>query len=147
MTSPSPPLPSAKPPSHPRRFAERDPFLARLRTICLGLPGAQEKISHGHPNFFTRKVFAIFGGLVKGDHAATDFARSVLFLPDADERTALLGDQRFFHPAYYGPYGWVGLSFQAVRPDWSEVAELVDMSYRNTAGKKLILELDALRRG
>lgn len=144
MTTPSPQPPSAKPP-HPRRFAEHDPYLELLRTICLGLPAAQEKISHGHPNFFTRKVFAIFGGLVKGDHAATDFAQSVLFLPDADERTALLGDPRFFHPAYYGPNGWVGLNFLAAWPDWAEVAELVDMSYRNTAGKKLIAELDAVR--
>lgn len=146
MTSPSRPSPSAQP-SHPLRFAEHDPLLARLRPICLGLPAAQEKISHGHPNFFTRKVFAIFGGLVKGDHAATDLARSVLFLPDADERTALLGDPRFFHPAYYGPNGWVGLNLLAARPDWAEVAELVDMSYRNTAGKRLIAELDAARRG
>jgi hypothetical protein len=144
MTSPSLPLPSAQS-AHPRRFAEHDPFLAELRKICLGLPGAQEKISHGHPNFFTGKVFAIFGGLVKGDHAAADFARSVLFLPDTDERTALLGEPRFFHPAYYGPYGWVGLNFLAGRPDWAEVAELVEMSYRNTAGKKLIAELDARR--
>lgn len=129
--------------AHPARFDSADPLLTKLRTICLALPSAQEKISHGLPNFFTRKVFAVFGGLVKGDHAATDFARSVLILPDADERTALLDDERFFSPAYSGPAGWVGLNLAIGRPDWTEVAELVDMSYRNTAGKRMIAKLDA----
>ena len=54
--------------SHPVMFDDQDPYLARVRDICLALPGADEKISHGRPNFFTRKVFATFGGSLKGDH-------------------------------------------------------------------------------
>ena len=52
---------------HPVMFDEDDPYLDRLREVCLSLPGAAEKISHGRPNFFTTKVFAIFGGVTKGD--------------------------------------------------------------------------------
>ena len=128
--------------AHPRRYDDGDPFLARLRELALALPGAQEKESHGQPAFYTTKVFAYFGASVKGDHAADTYAQSVLVLPDADERLALLEDERCFEPAYLGPSGWMGLNFRAAQPDWDEVGELLDMSFRNTAPKKLIAQLD-----
>lgn len=128
--------------AHPPRFRADDPLLAKVREICLALPEAAEKISHGHPNFYTQKVFAVFGGLVKGDHAADTYSQSMLFKPDGSEREALLADERFFVPAYYGASGWLGVNLR-IRPDWAEVAELADMSYRNTASKRLIKELDA----
>lgn len=31
-------------------FDAEDPLLARLRQVCLALPDAAEKISHGRPN-------------------------------------------------------------------------------------------------
>ena len=127
-------------------FDPDDPCLRRLRAICLALPGADEKVSHGRPNFFTRKVFAIFGGSLKGDHSAETARHAVLFLPDADDRPALLDDERFFVPAYVGASGWLGLSFALAggfeRVDWEEVAELVDASYRNTAPAGLVAQLD-----
>lgn len=129
--------------THPARYRPNDPFLAALREICLSFPQAQEKISHGSPNFYTRKVFAVFGGSVKGDHSSTVWAQSVLVLPDRDERAALLDDERFFDPAYLGPAGWIGLNFRIGTVDWDEVTELVDASYRNTAGMRLIALLDA----
>jgi hypothetical protein len=127
-------------------FDPDDPCLRRLRAICLALPGADEKVSHGRPNFFTRKVFAIYGGSLKGDHFAETARHAVLFLPDADDRPALVEDERFFVPAYVGVSGWLGLSFARAggcgRVDWDEVAELVDASYRNTAPSRLVAELD-----
>lgn len=129
--------------AHPPRFSDDDPWLAEVRRICLAFPEAAEKLSHGHPNFFTKKVFAVYGGLVKGDHAADTYSRSILFLPDAEERPALAEDERFFVPAYFGPSGWLGLNFAIGTPDWTEVAELADMSYRNTAAARLVKELDA----
>ncbi len=134
--------PYAEPMAHPPRYRDDDPLLAQVRAICLAFPEAAERISHGHPNFFTKKVFAVFGGIVKGDHAADTFSQSMLFLPDPPEREALLGDERFFVPAYYGPSGWLGVNLR-LDPDWTEVAELADMSYRNTAAKRLIALLDA----
>ena len=124
--------------SHPRRYADDDPYLARLRTICLELPEAAEKESHGHPNFYTKKVFAVFGAVVKGDHYNDRWAQSVLVLPDLLTREAALSDECFFVPAYYGPYGWIGLDFRAAEVDWDEVADLVEESYRNTAPARLI---------
>lgn len=123
--------------SHPRRYTDDDPFLARLRTVCLALPEASEKESHGHPNFYTKKVFAVFGGVVKGDHDSDRWSQSVLVLPNLLTREAALSDDRFFVPAYYGPYGWIGLNFRAAEVDWDEVTELVEESYRNTAPARL----------
>lgn len=132
---------------HPLSIDPSDPHLARVRDICLALPGADEKVSHGRPNFFTRKVFAIFGGVIKGDHDPRPYGCSLLVLPDSADRPALLEDERFYVPGYYGPYGWVGLDFRAAggveRVDWDEVAELVDASYRRTAPARLVKELDA----
>ena len=124
--------------SHPRRFEPDDPFLARLRQLCLALPEAAEKDAHGHPSFYTKKVFAIFGGVVKGDHYSDRWAQSVLVLPDLLTREAALSDERFFVPAYYGPYGWIGLDFRAAEVDWDEVGDLVEQSYRNTASARLV---------
>lgn len=123
--------------SHPRRYTDDDPFLARLRTVCLALPEASEKESHGHPNFYTKKVFAVFGGVVKGDHDSDRWSQSVVVLPNLLTREAALSDDRFFVPAYYGPYGWIGLNFRAAEVDWDEVTELVEESYRNTAPARL----------
>jgi hypothetical protein len=128
--------------AHPLRYADDDPLLARVRRACLALPEAKEKISHGLPNFYTVKVFAQFGAVVKGDHYADDFSQSLVFHPDAGERAVLLEDPRFFVPAYHGAYGWIGLNLRAPELDWTEVAELVDMSYRNTAPKRLVARLD-----
>lgn len=58
--------------AHPPRFADDDPLLLRLRAVALSLPGAAEKISHGRPTFFTRKIFAIYGGVTKGEHSVAE---------------------------------------------------------------------------
>jgi hypothetical protein len=122
-------------------FDDGDPLLARLRSVCLSLPGSAEKISHGRPNFFTKKVFAVYGGVVKGDHHSGRYDQSLLLLPDPDEAVALAADPRFFTPAYYGPYGWLGLDLTAARLDWTEVRELVEDSFRQTAPKTLVRAL------
>ncbi|WP_131106257.1 MmcQ/YjbR family DNA-binding protein [Ornithinimicrobium sufpigmenti] len=120
--------------------------LERVREICLSFPGAAEKVSHGAPTFYTRKVFAVFGGSLKGDHYAPVARNALLFLPDASEREALVQEDAYFIPAYFGPAGWLGLSFHrlggADRVDWVEVAELVEMSYRLTASASLVRELE-----
>jgi hypothetical protein len=133
--------------AHPVMFDDADPLLARLREICLALPEGQEKVSHGRPSFFTTRVFASYGGTVKGDHDPEPHRRSLLFLSDASERQALLEDERVYEPAYVGPSGWLGLDLVPRAPatdvDWDEVAELVDASYRLTAPARLVRLLDA----
>jgi hypothetical protein len=129
---------------HPVRFRDDDPLLATVRERALRLPGATEKVSHGRPNFRTTKVFAIYGATVKGDHPSTRWDRSLQVLPDTDERAALLDDERFFEPAYTAASGWVGLDLTIGTPDWTEVDELLDMSFRRTAPARLVAELRTL---
>jgi len=130
--------------SHPRHFRDDDPALARVREICLDLPDADEKVSHGRPAFFTTKVFAYFGGSVKVDGEWVQHEQCVMVLPDDSERRALLEDPRVFVPAYLGPSGWIGVDLPAAAEStgWDEIAELVDASYRLTAGTRRVARLD-----
>lgn len=127
--------------AHPLMFDEDDPVLRRVREIALALPGADEKVSHGHPAFFTTKVFAYYGGSLKVDGAWEQHERSLVVLPDDEEARALLEEARCYRPAYLGPSGWVGVDLDD-GTDWDEVAELVEGSYRITAGARRVAELD-----
>ncbi|WP_346006982.1 MmcQ/YjbR family DNA-binding protein [Janibacter terrae] len=128
--------------AHPLMFDPRDPLLLQVREIALDLPGADEKISHGHPAFFTKKVFAYFAGSVKVDGAWSQHEHSLVVLPDEEEARALLEEPRCYRPAYLGPSGWVGVDLDE-GTDWLEVAELVESSYRRTARTLDIARLDA----
>ncbi len=130
------------PVAHPRMFDDDDPVLARVRALALALPDAAEKVSHGRPAFFTTKVFAYYGGALKAGGEWVQHPRSVMVLADPDDRAALVDDPRVFVPAYLGPSGWLGLDLDLERSDWDEVAELLDASYRRTAGARRVARLD-----
>lgn len=127
---------------HPQMFDDDDPVLAQVRQICLALPGAAEKISHGRPAFFTRKVFAYYGGSTRIDGAWHAHDTSILIVPGPEDAEALAQDERCWVPAYLGAHGWLGLDLTGPI-DWAEVAELVEVSYRQTAPTRVIAELDA----
>lgn len=129
---------------HPIMFGDDDPGLADLRRIALAFPGVTEKISHGRPTFCVPKMFAVYGGSSKTSGEMVRFPYSVLLKVDQSERLALEQDPRFFSPMYLGPFGWLGLDFEAAPVDWDEVRELLDASYRLTAAKRLIKQLDGL---
>ena len=129
-------------------FDDDDPFLERVRDLSLDLPDAAEKVSHGRPAFYTTKVFAYYGGSVRLDGRWVEHPRCVIVLLDPGERQALLADERGFAPAYLGPSGWVGVDLVTDDTrtvgdvDWDEVAELLDASYRMTAGAGRVAALD-----
>ncbi|MBA8795467.1 hypothetical protein FHX74_003103 [Friedmanniella endophytica] len=132
--------------AHPKMFDDDDPRLARVRAIALDLPDAAEKITHGHPAFSTTKVFAYYGGSLRVDGAWESRPHSLLVMVAGDERRALLEDARCYVPAYLGPAGWIGFALPAPRASrraWDEVAELVEDSYRLTAGVRRVARLDA----
>lgn len=127
-------------------FDDDDPVLQRVREIALGFPNADVKVSHGRPAFFTTKVFAYYGGSLKVDGEWVQHGQSIVVLVDEEDRAALSEDPRAYLPAYLAPSGWVGIDLDAVgETDWDEVTELLDASYRLTAPKRSIAELD--RRG
>lgn len=133
---------------HPIMFREDDMGLAEVRGIALEFPEAFEKVSWGRPVFCAPKMFVMYGGSVKGSHEGgakneyVQYPHSILTKVDDSDRKALEQDSRFFYPAYMGPFGWLGLDLTATKVDWTEVAELIDSSFRLVAAKKLIRQLD-----
>lgn len=131
--------------AHPQMFDDDDPRLLRLRELALALPDAAEKVSHGRPAFFTTKVFAYFGTSLRVDGEWVQHPHHVVVQPDPDERAALLQDDRTVVPAYLGPAGWLGVLLppeSGPRSAWAEIAELLDASYRRTAGPRRVARLD-----
>jgi hypothetical protein len=70
-----------------------------------------------------------------------DRPNTIVFKPEPADRPAYLQDPRFFSPAYWGPSGWLGVDVDAPETDWTEIAELIDASYRQVA---LVRQLKAL---
>jgi predicted DNA-binding protein (MmcQ/YjbR family) len=123
--------------SHRRTFAEDDPFLADVRRVALALPESAEVEAWGRPTFRAgKKMFAMF--VHQDGHG---FA--VAFKPEPDERPALADDPRFYSPPYLGPGGWLALDLEVAPPDWDEVAELLEGSYRQVALKRMLTALEA----
>ena len=128
--------------AHPLMFSPDDPLLGRVRDIALSFPEADEKVSHGRPAFFTQKVFCYFGGSQRIDEEWVAHDAAIMMRPDRDDDPALRQDPRFWVPAYLGSSGWLGIDLDE-QTDWQEVAELIDASYRMTAPRRLVRELDA----
>ncbi len=127
-------------------YHDDDPGLRELRELCLAYPGAEEHVSHGRPTFRAGKIFACFGGsekLAPGEHRRVPSA--LIFKAEEVELPAFDEDDRFFVPAYYGPSGWRALDLADPLVDWTEVAELVDASYRLVAPRRKVAELEARR--
>ncbi len=119
--------------------------LEHIRAICLDLPEATERLSHGSPTFFVRgkKTFVTF----LDDHH--DDGRLAIWCAAPPGIQAQLVEQepeRFFRPPYVGGRGWLGVRLD-VDPDWAEMTEICADAYRQVAPKTLIAELDARRGG
>lgn len=124
--------------AHPKMYSDDDPLLLRLRSVCLAFPEATEKETFGRPTFRCGRIFAYYGQGQTGHPRPA----SIQVLPEADERAALLADPRFYIPSYIGAYGWVGLDLSSDVPDWQEIAELLDSSYRRIAPPRCLAALD-----
>ena len=114
--------------------------LARLRAICLALPEATEKIAWGEPTW--RVKDRLFAQLDDHHHGADHLA---VWLPaplGEQEAMVFTDPERFFRPPYVGPRGWVGVRLDR-RPDWKQVASLVEQAYRLVAPPRLLTALDA----
>lgn len=116
---------------------------ATVRAICLALPEAEEKLSHGAPCFFVRgRQFASYAVNHHGD------ARIALWLPAAPGAAAEWvhsEPEHFFVPPYVGTRGWLG-----VRVDrgiaWQVVDRLVREAYARVAPATLVNALVPVRR-
>ncbi len=127
--------------THPQMFDDDDPVLARVRELALALPGTAEKVSHGRPAFYTTKVFAYYGGSLKVDGEWVQHPQSLMLYGDLSGQEALRDRADAWIPGYLGAYGWTGVDI-GPDADWAEVADLLEESYRATAPKRLVAELD-----
>ena len=86
--------------------------LQRVRTICLGLPGATEKLSHGEPTFFVKQgVFAMFS-----NHHHDDGHVAVWLPAPPGLQEALMDEapRTYYRPPYVGGSGWIGVELDQV---------------------------------
>ena len=123
----------------PPRTAQSERLLVRLRPICLALPEATEKLSHGEPTWFAGKgkVFAMFDD---HHHGAADVSVWVPLPVGAQEALVASEPERYFRPPYVGASGWVGVRLTP-RPDWRAVAGLVRDGFVQVATQKLVARL------
>ncbi len=114
--------------------------LERLRAICLALPEATERLSHGAPAWFVRdkKSFVSFADNHHGDGRVAFWCAA----PDGAQQHLIESDDvRFFRPAYVGARGWVGVRLD-VPTDWEQIEDVVEQAYRTVAPAPLLRRLD-----
>jgi len=117
--------------------------LAKLSAICLSLPEAKRSESRDHADFRVRgKVFAYFLNNHHGDNIVSVCCKSAL--GENVDRASREPD-RFYLPAHIGPRGWFGLRLDRGAVDWSEVRNLLELSYGLVAPKSLLRKHDVNR--
>jgi len=122
--------------------AERETVRARLGALVAGLPGVELQDGHGHTGYALKgKRFAWYLVDHHGDGRLALWAKA----PAGDQQALVGGDpERYFVPPYLGPSGWVGACLDvASRPDWDEVAGLLEQAWRMNAGKRAVAAYDA----
>jgi predicted DNA-binding protein (MmcQ/YjbR family) len=119
-----------------RKSAKReDQTLEKLSQICLSLPETARRDSGDHADFRVRgKVFAYFLNSHHGDGIVSVCCKAAL---GENVDRASREPKRFYLPAYIGPRGWFGLRLDGAGIDWSEVRNLVELSYGLVAPKRL----------
>jgi hypothetical protein len=115
--------------------------LERMQAIVARLPDVEQTDNLPGCYFLVRrKIFAQIATFIDRGQPVT----MVAFRPDPVEREALLADGQpyFSRGAWDDRLGRIAVVVDA-RTAWDEIAELVTDSYRLTAPKKLIAQLDA----
>ena len=116
------------------------PTLRQLSKICLSLPEAARRDLNEHADFRVRgKVFAYFLNNHHGDGIISVCCKSAL---GENVDRASREPTRFYLPPYIGPRGWFGLRLDGESVDWSEVRNLVELSYGLVAPKRLLKNAD-----
>jgi hypothetical protein len=121
-----------KPKSKQSKADKGEKQIERVRRICLALPGATEKISHGEPTFFVKKVFAMCSNNHHNDgHVAVVIPAAI----GIQEMLIKTSPQQFYKPPYVGSRGWVGIELDRVSD--KELAFHIQEAWRLIAPKKL----------
>lgn len=115
---------------------------AKVRAICLALPGAEERLSHGAPAFFAGRQFVM---LWPDGHHEHGFPHLWAAAPaGAQEELVSSEPARFFRPPYVGGRGWIGVRLDE-DVDWAEIGKICEEAYWTIAPRRLFSELDTGR--
>ncbi len=104
----------------------------RVRKLCLSLPGASEKLSHGEPTFFVRKkVFAMLS-----DNHHNDGHVAIMIPLEPGEQAALIAanPRTYYYPKYVGVKGWVGIELDQI--DDEDLAVHLHQAHRLVSQKR-----------
>lgn len=109
---------------------------ARVRSLAMALPEADEVLSHGMPCFgiIKGKKFAY---VVRNHHG--DGKTALLVKVSGLDEQAMLIEQdaeRYYRPAYFGD-GWVGIRLDLGDTDWDSIADWLSRSWAAVAPKRL----------
>jgi hypothetical protein len=114
----------------------------RVRRLCLALPEATERTSHGSPAFFANKQFL---HLWTDGHHEDRFAHLWCAAPPGAQEGLVAADpERYFRPPYVGGRGWIGVRLDRPIGD-EELAGLIEDAYCAVAPARLIRALEADR--
>lgn len=105
-----------------------------MRSICLSLPEATEKIAWGAPTFRVKdKLFAMFADDHHGDGRIALWCHA-----PKGAQVVLVGSEprRYFVPPYVGTRGWIGLVLAEFGDE--ELLEHVREAYAQVAPKRLL---------
>lgn len=133
--------PTPEPAAARARPRGEEKSVARLRSLCMSFPEANERVSHGSPTWFAGKG-KVFATLDDHHHGARHLA---VWLPQPPGvQQMLVGSEPsvFFRPPYVGPSGWVGVVLDA-RTEWGMLESLVRDAFVHVATKKLVRALEA----
>ncbi len=111
-----------------------DPInVERLRRLCMALPGAIEKLSHGEPAWFVRgRQFAN----TADHHHDERLAVWIAAPPGAQEDMVAEDPQRYFRPPYVGHRGWLGVYLDVDGLDWDDLARMIEVAHDVVAAKR-----------
>ena len=123
------------------RDRQPDWLLNRVREIALGLPQADEVVSHGMPCFGIEKgkKFAWFTRDHHGDGIIAVLVKTTA--PDEQATLTEADPARYYRPAYFGD-DWVGIRLDLGDNDWDHIAGRLRASWRQIAPKKLLGLMD-----
>ena len=115
--------------------------IQRVQRICMALPEATEKLSHGEPTFFVRKK--VFTMCANNHHNDGRIAVWVPAPQGLQETLIETAPNVYFKPPYVGVRGWVGIALNKIRDE--ELASHIREGWWLVAPKKLRVAVPGIK--
>lgn len=105
-----------------------------VRTLCLRLPDAFERTSHGMTDYRVGK--RAFTTLAVDHHGDGRIALWLSAPPGAQQHHVEADPEHYFVPPYVGPRGWLGVCLDR-QLDWNEIDARIREAFRHAAPRGL----------